>query len=211
MDHYFWETKKLSQYKETRNGLIGADYSSKFSAWLAQGCISVRSIYAEVEQYENEIEQNQSTYWLKFELLWRDFFLYTAMRYGNKIFLPGGIKDKDKDWAYQPKKVQQWIEGETGDRFVDANMKELKQTGFMSNRGRQNVASYLVHRLKQDWRVGAAWFESMLIDYDVNSNYGNWIYAAGVGNDPRDRVFNTQKQAERYDEDGAYREMWNKE
>jgi deoxyribodipyrimidine photo-lyase len=211
LDHYFWQTKKLSQYKATRNGLIGADYSSKFSAWLAQGCISARSIYAEIEQYENEIEQNQSTYWLKFELLWRDFFLYTAMRYGNKIFLPGGIKGKDKDWAYQPEKVQQWIEGETGDRFVDANMKELKQTGFMSNRGRQNVASYLVHRLKQDWRVGAAWFESMLIDYDVTSNYGNWIYAAGVGNDPRDRVFNTQKQAERYDEDGTYRELWNRE
>ncbi|PHN06119.1 DASH family cryptochrome [Flavilitoribacter nigricans] len=206
--HYLWDTRQLSDYKETRNGLIGADYSSKFSAWLAQGCLSARTIYAEVERYEAEVEKNQSTYWMKFELLWRDFFKFTAMRYGKKIFLPGGIKDKTKNWNYRPETVQRWIDGATGDAFVDANMRELKETGFMSNRGRQNVASYLVHQLGQDWRVGAAWFESRLIDYDVTSNYGNWIYAAGVGNDPRDRVFNTQRQAERYDEHGDYRELW---
>lgn len=130
------------------------------------------------------------------------------MRYGSRIFWPGGIKGKAKTWKYDPDIVQSWINGETGDDFVDANMKELKLTGFMSNRGRQNVASYLVHQLKQDWRVGAAWFESMLIDYDVTSNYGNWIYAAGVGNDPRDRIFNTKRQADRYDRDGGYRALW---
>ena len=208
VEYYFWETEQLSVYKETRNGLIGTDYSSKFSPWLAHGCISARAIYAEVEKYEAEVEENKSTYWLKFELLWRDFFKYTAMRYGNRIFYPQGIKEQSRKWNYNPKIVRRWINGETGDDFVDANMLELKQTGFMSNRGRQNVASYLVHRLKQDWRVGAAWFESMLIDYDVSSNYGNWIYAAGVGNDPRDRVFNTQRQANMYDKDGAYRRLW---
>lgn len=208
LDHYFWQTNKLAQYKETRNGLIGADYSSKFSAWLAHGCLSARSIYAEVERYEAEVTKNQSTYWMKFELLWRDFFLYTAMRYGNKLFLPGGISGKKKEWSHDPEVIQDWIEGKTGDDFVDANMKELKLTGFMSNRGRQNVGSYLVHRLQQDWRVGAAWFESMLIDYDVTSNYGNWIYVAGVGNDPRERVFNTRRQAERYDPEGEYRARW---
>lgn len=208
LDHYFWDTECLSTYKETRNGMIGADYSSKFSPWLANGCISPRSIYAEIEKYEVEVEKNKSTYWLKFELLWRDFFRYTAMRYGNRIFHAAGIKDQPRRWKHQPKVVRRWINGETGDELVDANMRELKWTGFMSNRGRQNVASYLVHRLKQDWRVGAAWFESMLIDYDVCSNYGNWIYAAGVGNDPRDRVFNTQRQANMYDKDGAYRNLW---
>lgn len=208
LDHYFWDTECLSSYKETRNGMIGADYSSKFSPWLANGCISPRSIYAEIEKYESKVEKNKSTYWLKFELLWRDFFKYTAMRYGSRIFHAAGIKDQPRQWKYQPKVVRKWIEGETGDALVDANMRELKLTGFMSNRGRQNVASYLVHRLKQDWRVGAAWFESMLIDYDVCSNYGNWIYAAGVGNDPRDRVFNTQRQANMYDKDGAYRDLW---
>ena len=208
LEHYFWNTEKLSVYKETRNGLVGADYSSKFSPWLAHGCISARAIYDEVEKYEDEVEQNDSTYWLKFELLWRDFFKYTAMRYGNRIFHANGIKNQEKKWGYRPKAMQKWIDGETGDDFVDANMVELKTTGFMSNRGRQNVASYLVHKLNLDWRAGAAWFESMLIDYDVTSNYGNWIYAAGVGNDPRDRVFNTHKQASVYDKDKAFRKLW---
>lgn len=208
LEHYFWDTEKLSVYKETRNGLVGADYSSKFSPWLAHGCISARAIYDEVEKYEAEVEQNDSTYWLKFELLWRDFFKYTAMRYGTRIFHANGIKNQHKKWGYRPKAMQKWIDGQTGDDFVDANMIELKSTGFMSNRGRQNVASYLVHKLNLDWRAGAAWFESMLIDYDVASNYGNWIYAAGVGNDPRDRVFNTQKQASVYDKSESYRKLW---
>ena len=208
LEHYFWDTEKLSVYKETRNGLIGADYSSKFSPWLAHGCISARAIYDEVEKYEDEVEKNDSTYWLKFELLWRDFFKYTAMRYGTRIFHANGIKNQQKKWGYRPRAMQKWIDGETGDDFVDANMIELKSTGFMSNRGRQNVASYLVHKLNLDWRAGAAWFESMLIDYDVTSNYGNWIYAAGVGNDPRDRVFNTQKQASFYDKGKTYRKLW---
>lgn len=208
LDHYFWNTGWLSSYKETRNGLIGADYSSKFSPWLANGCISARTIYHEVESYEAEVERNKSTYWLKFELLWREYFRLVAMRYGRRIFSPGGIQGKAVNWKGDDSAFQRWRAGATGDDFVDANMLELLFTGFMSNRGRQNVASYLVHQLKQDWRKGAAWFESLLIDYDVCSNYGNWMYAAGVGNDPRDRVFNTHKQASMYDGGGAYRRLW---
>ena len=208
MDHYFWETNAVSAYKETRNGLIGEDYSTKFSPWLANGAISAREIYEDLENYEQEVESNKSTYWVKFELLWRDYFKFVGMKYGRKIFFPGGIQDKRKDWKIQPKVFRKWAYGETGDDFVDANMKELLYTGFMSNRGRQNVASFLVHQLKQDWRLGAAWFESLLIDYDVTSNYGNWMYAAGVGNDPRNRVFNTRRQADMYDPKGSYRDLW---
>ena len=87
-------------------------------------------------------------------------------------------------------------------------MIELKNTGWMSNRGRQNVASYLTKNLNIDWRMGASYFESMLIDYDVHSNYGNWMYVAGVGNDPRDRVFNVKLQAERYDPNGKFQNLW---
>lgn len=206
--HYLWDTRSLSSYKESRNGLIGADYSSKFSPWLANGCLSSRSVYYEVEDYEAKVERNESTYWLKFELLWREYFRLVAMRYGRRIFFPGGIQDKAVGWKDNNKAFQDWCSGTTGDDFVDANMRELLFTGFMSNRGRQNVASYLVHQLKQDWRKGAAWFESLLVDYDVCSNYGNWMYAAGVGNDPRSRVFNTRKQASMYDGDGAYRRLW---
>ncbi|MDB4083157.1 hypothetical protein N9502_02700, partial [Vicingaceae bacterium] len=96
----------------------------------------------------------------------------------------------------------------TGVPFVDANMRELNQTGFMSNRGRQNVASFLTNELEIDWRMGAEYFESKLIDYDVASNYGNWMYNAGVGNDPRDRYFNIILQAKRYDEKGKFVKIW---
>ncbi|MDT8347931.1 MAG: FAD-binding domain-containing protein, partial [Flavobacteriaceae bacterium] len=101
-----------------------------------------------------------------------------------------------------------WISGTAEDDFVNANMKELALTGWMSNRGRQNVASYWAKTLKQDWRVGAAYFESYLIDYDVHSNWCNWMYLSGVGNDPRNRTFNTQLQAERYDPEGTFRQLW---
>ena len=88
-------------------------------------------------------------------------------------------------------------------------MRELKQTGFMSNRGRQNVASFLIKDLHINWLMGAQWFESQLIDYDPCSNYGNWLYVAGVGNDLReDRYFNILAQAQRYDPKGEYVKLW---
>src|SRR5690606_25977707 len=102
-----------------------------------------------------------------------------------------------------------WADGKTGIPFIDANMKELALTGFMSNRGRQNVASFLVNDLKLNWQLGAEWFEAHLIDYDPSSNWGNWNYIAGVGNDPRqDRVFNIINQAKRYDPEGTYVKTW---
>lgn len=208
LQHYFWDTEKLKYYKKTRNGLLGTDYSSKFSAWLAAGCISARSIYWEVKRFEKEIKKNQDTYWLIFELIWRDYFKYVSLKHGNDIFKIGGILDKDYDWNRNKVAFKEWSEGRTKDDFVNANMLELKHTGFMSNRGRQNVASYWSKTLKQDWRIGAAYFESILVDYDVHSNWGNWMYNSGVGNDPRDRKFNTQSQAERYDSNGKYRRTW---
>ena len=210
LNHYFFKTKCISEYKETRNGLVGADYSSKFSAWLALGCISPRFIYDELKKYETQFGANESTYWLVFELLWRDYFRFMMKKYNAKFFQQAGIQDKgiqvNKHNAHQ---LQEWINGETGVDFVDANMIELKLTGFMSNRGRQNVASYLCNDLKLDWRYGAAYFEQQLIDYDVCSNWGNWAYLAGVGNDPRgNRYFNIEKQASDYDKNKVYRNLW---
>ena len=200
LNHYFFESKCISNYKETRNGLIGTDYSSKFSAWLALGCISPRFIYRELQKYETEFGANDSTYWLVFELLWRDYFRFMMKKHQSNFFKQSGIKNnKLKLFSDNVQKLQNWIEGKTGIDFVDANMIELKLTGFMSNRGRQNVASYLCNDLKLDWRLGAAYFEEQLIDYDVCSNWGNWAYLAAVGNDPRDnRYFNIEKQASDY-------------
>lgn len=208
LEDYFWNTGKLAFYKKTRNGLIGTDYSSKLSAFLALGCLSPVSVYHQVQKFEAEKIKNESTYWLIFELLWREFFKLTSWKYGNKIFTEGGIHQKNLSRRRDREAFFRWTQGRTGDDFVDANMIELKRTGFMSNRGRQNVASYLAHDLQIDWRWGAAWFESQLIDYDCASNWCNWMYAAGVGNDPRNRKFNTKLQADNYDPSGKYRNLW---
>lgn len=208
LDDYFFQTKKLGFYKKTRNGLVGKDYSSKFSPWLANGSISAKTIYWQVKKFETVHYKNQSTYWLIFELIWRDYFKYISLKHGNNIFKIGGILEKEYDWSNNETKIQKWINGETKSAFVNANMIELQKTGWMSNRGRQNVASFFAKDLKLDWRIGAAYFESMLIDYDVHSNYGNWLYVSGVGNDPRDRKFNVDLQAERYDSSGKFQNLW---
>ncbi|MCZ8143825.1 DASH family cryptochrome [Flavobacterium sp.] len=209
LEDYFYTTENLSQYKQTRNGLIGPDYSSKFSPWLANGCISPRKIYWEVQQYEAEVCKNEDTYWLIFELIWRDYFRYISQKHGNKIFQLNGIVKQKYEWELNARKFEKWTQGKTPEPFVNANMKELAATGFMSNRGRQNVASFWAKEWEQDWRAGAAWFESLLIDYDVHSNYGNWLYNSGVGNDPRDRKFNIRRQAEMYDPKNEYQDLWN--
>ena len=140
--------------------------------------------------------------------MWRDYFKYISLKHGNNLFKLGGILQKDYTWRTQEKDINKWINGETKEPFVNANMIELNKTGFMSNRGRQNVASYFAKSLELDWRIGASYFESYLIDYDVHSNYGNWLYVSGVGNDPRDRKFNVKLQAERYDSQGKYQRLW---
>jgi deoxyribodipyrimidine photo-lyase len=206
---YIWEQDCLKTYKETRNGMLGANYSSKFSPWLALGCLSPRLIYNTVQTYEKERVENDSTYWLIFELLWRDYFKFIALKHGNKIFYPQGLQGISIPWKENPKQFEQWQQGITGFPLVDANMRELLTTGFMSNRGRQNVASFLTKNLGINWQSGAEWFESLLIDYDVCSNWGNWNYTAGVGNDARGfRYFNILKQSQDYDPNGDYVKHW---
>ncbi|MDZ7745788.1 MAG: DASH family cryptochrome [Halobacteriales archaeon] len=207
---YIWDEDRLREYKQTRNGLLGADYSSKFSAWLSQGCLSPRWIHEQVDAYERERVSNDSTYWLVFELLWRDFFQFQFIKHGGDFFGPQGIRGRDanKQWRHDEPTFERWAAGETGVPFVDANMRELNATGYMSNRGRQNVASFLTDVLEVDWRWGAAYFESRLVDYDVCSNWGNWAYQSGVGNDSRDNYFNVLGQGERYDADAAYISHW---
>jgi deoxyribodipyrimidine photo-lyase len=209
VQHYFWQADCLKTYKETRNGMLGADYSSKFSPWLALGCLSPRYLYQQVKAYEGQRISNESTYWLIFELLWRDFFRFMAQKHGNRLFYQSGLRGVKVPWRLDWPAFEQWRTGQTGYPLVDANMRELAATGFMSNRGRQNVASFLTKNLGIDWRLGAEWFESCLIDYDVCSNWGNWSYTAGVGNDARQfRYFNIPKQSKDYDPQGAYLRHW---
>jgi len=209
LNYYFWETEKINTYKETRNYMCHMDNSTKLSAYLSVGSISSRLIYHELKNYEKEKTANDSTYWLFFELLWRDYFHFVSRKYKSLMYHIGGLKKKLLKWDNDPSAFSQWCNGKTGVDIVDANMAELNQTGFLSNRGRQIVASYLVNDLKIDWTWGAYYFENHLIDYDQANNWGNWCYLAGVGNDPRsDRYFNTETQTKKYDPDGLYVKKW---
>ena len=209
LKYYFDHQHLPKQYKETRNQMIGGDFSTKFSPWLAQGCLSPKTVYWTLKEFEAKNGNNDSTYWIFFELLWRDFFRFMAKKHGNHIFQKGGLRQVETDGANDRHLFNVWKDGRTGVPFIDANMTELALTGYISNRGRQNVASFLVNDLNVNWQMGAEYFESILIDYDTASNWGNWNYIAGVGNDPReDRYFNILSQAKRYDPNGDYVKLW---
>lgn len=199
------------RYKTTRNGMLDAQDSTKLSAYLSRGLLHPKEVWNRCLEVENAVGGCEEIYWIRFELLWREYFQWVAYEAGAKLFRARGLKHEASPGTRMGsrKAFELWTEGRTGDALVDAAMRELKATGYQSNRARQNAASYWIHDLKQPWRVGAAYFEAMLVDYDAASNWGNWAYIAGVGNDPRPfRKFNTHKQAEQYDPDGSYRAAW---
>ncbi|MEQ1536269.1 MAG: FAD-binding domain-containing protein [Burkholderiaceae bacterium] len=213
LKHYFSGDFALT-YKLTRNQPMNwspdEHFSTKFSPWLACGAISAPMIYAELKHFEAKRGANDSTYWIWFELLWRDYFRFLHLQHGKKLYIKQGLGSFELATVSNNKQgLVRWCEGRTGEPFVDAGMRELAATGWLSNRMRQMVASYLIYDLGGDWRAGAAWFESQLIDYDVYSNQGNWLYIAGRGTDPRGgRRFNPQMQAQQHDPEGVYRRFW---
>jgi deoxyribodipyrimidine photo-lyase len=207
IEHYF-ERRLPDTYKQTRNELIGMDYSSKFSPWLAQGCCSAGSIAKKLSDYEICYGANDGAYWLWFELLWRDYFRFLHFKYGKRLYYSKGLSKAPSN-QFDSEKFLKWSSGHTGESLIDAGMRELKNTGYLSNRMRQIVASYWIYDMQGDWQAGSAWFEYQLIDYDVYSNQGNWLYIAGKGTDPRGgRPFNVAKQTQDHDPDGVYRQMW---
>lgn len=210
--YYFGEKQLASDYKDTRNQMMGADFSTRFSAWLSAGCLSPKTVFHELKAYESCHGESESTYHIFYELLWRDYFRLVGKKYGNRIFQANGIKGTssgEKIDSANNDLFQKWARGQTGTPIIDANMRELLYTGYMSNRGRQLTASYLIKDLGFNWQVGASWFESMLIDYDPCSNWGNWMYLAGVGNNPRDdRYYNVLSQARKFDPQGEYCRHW---
>lgn len=218
LDHYF-SGELPHTYKQTRNQLSGTDYSTSFSSWLATGALSAPMIVERLTQYESSRGANDGTYWIWFELVWRDYFRFLHLKYGRALYLREGLRKSggtpDATVLAEPtsgialKLFEQWTQGRTKNALINAGMNELAVTGKMSNRMRQIVASYLIYDLRIDWRAGAAWFESQLVDYDVYSNQGNWLYIAGRGTDPRGgRRMNMEKQAQEHDPDGLYRKKW---
>lgn len=229
IDHLI-KSGSMTSYKATRNGLLGLDFSTKLSAWLALGCITARQVHAKMYAFEEGTNpmyrdaqgwgegENEGTKAVRFELAWRDYMRLCHKKFGDRILSVGGFK---QDFSYNWKtpgpdspeiqaKLDRFLNGTTGMGLIDASQRELYFTGYTSNRARQNVASYLSKHLGMDWRLGAEWYENLLIDYDISSNWGNWQYVAGVGNDPRStsRVFNSVKQAVDYDPKGEYVYHW---
>ncbi|MDR5866592.1 DASH family cryptochrome [Halomonas koreensis] len=198
---YLWHGGAVAHYARTRNGLAGADFSSRLSPWLAMGCLSARRVNDALRAWEAEHGESDSSRWLRFELLWRDYFHWAAWQDGPRLF-------GARPWPDPGEAFAAWTRGETGVPLVDAGMRELAATGWLSNRARQNVASYWLHDLGGDWRLGAGWFERCLIDHDAASNWGNWAYLAGQGRHERPRRFAVLRQAEHYDPRGEYVARW---
>lgn len=209
LNDYFFQQELVLHYKEKRNGLLSFNDSSKFSAWLADGSLSPRRVYWELKRFEEEVEGNKSTYWLFFELLWRDYFHVLLREKKEVLFAGSGIQQLPVDWEKDQKLFEAWCSGSTGYPLIDASMRQLKAVGYMSNRARQNTAAFLTKNLGIDWRWGAAWFESHLIDYDTASNYGNWQYVAGIGTDAKGfRTFDVVEQGKLFDPEGTFVKYW---
>ncbi|GAX14744.1 hypothetical protein FisN_11Hh288 [Fistulifera solaris] len=207
-----WALKRLDFF--LRNHAATADrnradvelnHSSKLSLPLALGSISPRRVY------EQAVLHNCS--WLISHLEMRDFFLFTAMQAGSKIYRREGlpVRAYTEEWhspQHRREFWEKWSSGTTGFPLVDAGMRELQATGYFSNRVRQNCASFLTKDLEIDWRAGADLFQFLLEDHCVGANWGNWMYFSGVGSDPKNRHFRTISQALRYDPTGAYVTRW---
>ncbi|MBE0482365.1 MAG: DASH family cryptochrome [Bacterioplanes sp.] len=214
LNRYLWQDRGIAHYKTTRNQLLGTHYASQLSPYLAWGCLSVRQVWYEIVRYEQQFGMDEHSEWLRMELLWREFFHWSMRHHADRLFQYQGLLDhtppvRQHNSGYW----QAWCTAETGMPMIDAGLLELQHTGFLSNRLRQILASYFVHELGLDWRLGARYFEQQLIDFDVASNWGNWAYLAGVGHDPRSqngegRYFNINKQLQQYDPDVRHIHTW---
>jgi len=220
LQKWMFDDDHLKDYRDIQNGMVGEGYSSKLSPWIARGCISVRRIRQEALRYEAErMIKNFSTYWLPNMLEWRDFMIFLARSQGDRIFKLGGVVGDRSPWHGTGEDLQAWKEGRTGEELVDAGMKELRLTGYMSMRARHVVATYLIYDLGVDWRCGAAHFEEHLLDYDPALNWAMWMQAPGLlGRGGRHQglqhfsvkksVASQRKQLSMYAPDRAYIRHW---
>jgi deoxyribodipyrimidine photo-lyase len=211
--HYCLDSDGLHHYKQRRNGLVGTEFSSKFSPYLALGSLSVRRIWQTVLDYQALHGADEGSEWMKQELLWREFFLWTAQRHGASFGAPGGLQNRRSDAIEDRELFARWCRCHSGHPLIDAQLNELRSTGYLSNRGRQWVASHFINELRLPWTWGARFFEWWLIDAQPALNTGNWAYLAGVGNDPRSfngppRRFDLERQVRLYDPEQMHRRLW---
>lgn len=187
------------------------DHSSLISPWISSGCISPKRVYANLQ---TKISQDRncraSAEIIKQGLLRRDFLRLMGKKHTNKIFLRGGIRaEENRKLKNDDKALKKWMEGRTAKPLINAFMQELSTTGYLSTKGRQISATYLVHEMGVNWQMGASYFESVLIDYDPCSNYGNWNRVADVDLDDRKlKHYNLAAQVRKYDPEAEYIRKW---
>ena len=203
----------LRHYKARRNGLVGTEFSSKLSPFLALGSLSVRRIWQVLLEYQARHGADEGSDWLKLELLWREFFLWSEQRHGAAFHGASGLQNRQPDWVENRELFVRWCHADSGHPLIDAQLRELLTTGYLSNRGRQWVASHFVNGLQLPWVWGARFFEWWLIDAEPALNTGNWAYLAGVGSDPRSfggapRRFDLERQVGLYDPEESHRLRW---
>ncbi len=190
----------IQNYHQTRN-IPGVEGTSRMGVHLRFGTVSVR-------QLVNLAISVNETY-LK-ELVWREFFMQMLWHYPGIATQACKIEYENIEWRNNENEFESWCKGETGYPIVDAGMRELNETGFMHNRVRMVVASFLVKDLLIDWKWGEAYFARKLLDYDLASNNGNWQWVAGCGCDaaPYFRIFNPSLQAVKFDKEEKYIKQW---
>jgi len=189
----------VKDYKEEHN-MMADDRTSRLSAYLHFGCISPRYIESKLGKSEGEFEFRR-------QLCWRDFYNYILFNFPNNQKNEFQEKYKNLNWNKDKDSIEAWQIGKTGYPIVDAAMRQLNQEGWMHNRGRLIVGSFLTKDLFIDWREGEAYFSKMLIDGDISNNNGNWQWIASVGVDPAPvfrRIFNPTLQQEKFDPDAVY-------
>ncbi|MCD0478179.1 DNA photolyase family protein [Chryseobacterium sp. LC2016-29] len=197
------DKKIIGSYDKYRD-FPALDQTTRLGIALRFGTISIRKCVKYASEH-NEI-------WLN-ELIWREFFMQILYHFPKVVTKCFKEKYENIQWRNNEDEFKLWCEGKTGYPIVDAGMRQLNETGFMHNRVRMVVASFLTKHLLIDWRWGEAYFAEKLLDYELSSNNGNWQWAAGCGCDaaPYFRIFNPSEQTKKFDKDLKYITQWNPE
>ena len=192
----------IENYEATRNFPAKTNGTSRIGPHLRFGTISIRSIVKKAMEAKNEV------YWN--ELIWREFFMQILWHFPKTVNHAFKPKYDRIPWRNNEEEFEKWKTGQTGYPLVDAGMRELNTTGYMHNRVRMLVASFLCKHLLIDWRWGEAYFAQKLLDFELSSNVGNWQWAAGSGVDaaPYFRIFNPTTQIEKFDKKKTYINQW---
>ncbi len=192
----------IQQYEDTRDFPAKENGTSRLGPHLRFGTVSIRKMVKKAMNEKNE------TFWN--ELIWREFFMQILWHFPHTLNAAFRPKYDRIEWRNNEEEFEKWKQGKTGYPLVDAGMRELNQTGYMHNRVRMLVASFLCKHLLIDWRWGEAYFAEKLLDYEMASNVGNWQWAAGSGVDaaPYFRIFNPTTQIQKFDKDKKYINTW---